>query len=176
LKVDQVFSNSKQRTQRCVNLISLCFQSQCSNTECQSKLNATENINKGKTLLVETDFKNDLIDILEHNWKEIQEYKILLKQSLTSDICNTQSYLKKDLALNKIAFILFIDAAPFSTTFNGSVWSIFGYIANLPPRLRARLYNILKILFISGRLFSLNRIFDNKMENLKYMLKDGIEI
>jgi hypothetical protein len=52
--------------------------SKCSNTECQSKLNTTENINKGKTLLVETDFKNDLIDILEHNWKEIQEYKILL--------------------------------------------------------------------------------------------------
>ena len=107
---------------------------------------------KGETHLVEMDLKKDLKEILEKHWSDIKSYKQILSKQNTLDICNTESYLSKNLPENSISLVLFIDAAPFADSSNGSVWEIFGFIANLPPRLRARFSNILKILFIEGRL------------------------
>jgi hypothetical protein len=61
-------------------------------------------------------------------------YKEVLGKNLTSDICNSTSYLAKDLALNSVSLVLFIDGAPFSDAHNGSIWGIFGFIANFPTK------------------------------------------
>jgi hypothetical protein len=63
-----------------------------------------------------------------------------------------------------VSLILFIDGAPFSDAHNGSIWDIFGFITNFPPRLRARFSNILKIYFINGRIFSFNGIYEKQMD------------
>ena len=113
---------------------------------------------------------------MEKHWSDIKSYKQILSKQNTLDICNTESYLSKNLPENSISLVLFIDAAPFADSSNGSVWEIFGFIANLPPRLRARFSNILKILSIEGRLFSFNGVFEKQMENFKSLLSNRLKM
>jgi hypothetical protein len=148
----------------------------CLEQECQAILELSENVNKGPTHIVEIDCKRDLKTILELNWDEMIAYKEVLGKNLISDICNSTSYLAKDLALNSVSLVLFIDGAPFSDAHNGSIWGIFGFIANFPPRLRARFSNILKIYFINGRIFSFNGIYEKQMYKFKIMLQKGIKV
>ena len=49
-------------------------------------------------------------------------------------------------------------------------------ISNLPPIIRCSFVNMLKILFINGRLFDFNGIFDNHMSAFKEMLANGVDI
>ena len=100
------------------------------------------NINKGETTseVIEMDCSNDLKELLENNCKEILAYKNYLSFYVSSDICNSTSYIGKELTCNIVSLILFIDGARFSKSIEGSIWGIFGYVVNLPPRLRARFF------------------------------------
>jgi hypothetical protein len=148
----------------------------CINQECQAILELPDNLNKGQTHIIEMDCKRDLKTILELNWDKTIEYKEVLDKHLTTDICNSSSYFTKDLALNSVSLILFIDGAPFSDAHNGTIWGIFGFITNFPPRLRARFSNVLKIFFINGRLFNFNEIYEKQMNKFKIMLQNGIKV
>ena len=138
--------------------------------DCAPLLKATTNINKGETTIIEMACSKDLEEIIENNWKEILAYKNYLSLLVSSDICNSNSYFGKELTCNSISLILFIDGSPFSKSIDGSIWGIFGYVANLPPRLRARFFNILKVTFISGRLFNFNGVYDQQMEKFRNLI------
>jgi len=46
----------------------------------------------------------------------------------------------------------------------------------LPPRIRSDFYNILKLFFISGKLFSFNGIFEKQMQKFRELLQKGLYV
>jgi hypothetical protein len=104
------------------------------------------------------------------------EYKTKLNSNEVTDICNSNLYKSSDIVLNSISLILFIDGAQFNKSENGSIWAILGIISNLPPKIRSSFANMLKILFINGRIFDFNGIFDKQMSSFNDMVTNGLEI
>jgi hypothetical protein len=148
----------------------------CLKQECVLFKGIAKNSNKNDPILTEFEIASDLKELLEKKWHAILEYREILRCNLVSDFCNSEYYKSKNLALNSISFILFIDGAQFNKGSNGSIWAILGIVANLPPLIRSTFNNIMKILLIHGTLFDFNGIFSKHLSKLKNLLENGIEI
>ena len=154
--------------------ISLLNKEDCTNQECIDFFRKPKHLNKDSTLITEFNVEHDLKLILTKNWTEIAKYKLELAKNTFSDVCNSVSYKSKQIALNSISLLFFIDGATFTNTGKETTWAIVAFIANLPPRIRNAFYNVLKFTFITSRLFNFNSIFSKQMNKLKGLLKNGI--
>jgi hypothetical protein len=83
---------------------------------------------------------------------------------------------KYGISFNTISILLFVDGASFDKSMSGTVWAIMAMICNLPPILRTAFYNILKLIYINGKKFSFNSIFENYLNDFKNLLKNGVQI
>ena len=70
---------------------------------------------------------------------------------------------------------MFTDGANFTKSVIGSVWIIFCLAIDLPPLIRSKFCNIIKVIYLNscGK-FNFNDIFDKYLIKLKTILKDGI--
>lgn len=135
-----------------------------------------ENYNIVDPFLFEFDYYLQLVSLIEKYWGIILDYKNSLVQLTTSDICNSEFYAKKDVCLNSICIFLFVDAASFSKSVSGSVWAILAIIGNLPPLIRSKFNNILKIVYISGKRIDFNSIFNLYMTDFKEIINNAVTI
>jgi hypothetical protein len=149
---------------------------ECPQVICQRFKNTRKNKGKKNPILTEFNFAAELKLLLDKNWPLILEYKTELDSNEVTDIYNSNLYKSSDIVLNSISLILFIDGAQFNKSENGSIWAILGIITNLPPKVRSSFANILKILFINGRIFDFNGIFDKHMSSFNDMVTNGVEV
>lgn len=149
---------------------------ECSKSVCKRFKNLKKNKGKKDPILTEFNFVEELKLILSKQWPLIMEYKTKLDSNEITDICNSNLYKSKDIVLNSISLILFIDGAQFNKSENGSIWAILGIITNLPPKVRSSFANMLKILFINGRIFDFNGIFDKHMSAFNDMVTNGVKV
>ena len=149
---------------------------ECPQLVCQRFKNTKKNKGKKDPILTEFNFATELKLLLAKNWPLLMEYKTKLDSNEVTDICNSNLYKSSDIVLNSISLILFIDGAQFNKSENGSIWAILGIITNLPPKVRSSFANMLKILFINGRIFDFNGIFDKHMSAFNNMVSNGIEV
>jgi len=156
--------------------IELLDDTECTKPVCNRFKNNSKNFGKKDPIITEFNFVADLQQLLSKNWTVITAYRSQLNLNIITDICNSQYYKSLDLVLNSISLVLFIDGAQFNKSQNGSIWAVLGMISNLPPIIRCSFVNMLKILFINGRLFDFNGIFDNHMSAFKEMLANGVDI
>ena len=148
----------------------------CQKDECLRFKRLKSNKNKMDPMITEFDLTNELKNLLTTNWLKILTYRETLSSNLVSDICNSEHYTSKQLSINSISFILFIDGAQFNKGHSGTIWAILGIIANMPPLVRSAFSNIIKILFIHGNLFDFNGIFAKHLTKLTDLLVNGIDI
>jgi len=104
------------------------------------------------------------------------DYKSLLGQNNVSYICNSRYFQKLELSFNSISLLLFVDGASFNKSLSGDVWAVMAIVCNLPPVIRSAFYNILKLVYINGKRFDFNGIFDEKVNDFKKLFKNGIKI
>jgi hypothetical protein len=92
------------------------------------------------------------------------------------DACNTKAY-KNEINKNSVSLILFFDAAHYSYSQNGKVWTVLAMILNLPPIIRGSFFNIIPLFFWQGYLYeNFNGIFENNLPELVDILDNFIEL
>jgi hypothetical protein len=148
----------------------------CANECCIKKKKKKENYNIVDPFLFEFNYYEQLVTLIEKYWVIILDYKKSLVQLTSSDICNSEFYLKKEICLNSISIFLFVDAASFNKSVSGSIWAILAIIVNLPPIIRSKFNNILKIVYISGKRIDFNSLFNLYMKDFKQVMNNIIMI
>lgn len=78
--------------------------------------------------------------------------------------------------MNSICLFLFVDAASFSKSVSGTVWAFLAIICNLPPIIRSKFTNILKIVYINGKKIDFNSLFDLYMTDFKRIINNVVTI
>lgn len=145
----------------------------CLNDECVKKMRKKQHLDP---IIYEFKYIDHLKTVIEDNWSIIVDYRNLLAQNRISDICNAKYFHNKEITLNSISILLFFDGASFDKSLSGTVWAILGMVCNLPPILRSAFYNIVKFMYINGKKFNLNSIFEKYLLDFKNLLKNGIKI
>jgi hypothetical protein len=126
-------------------------------------------INALDPVLYEFEYLKKIKTVIENHWPSILSYKRELLTNKVSDICNT-GYIPLNICENSIFLLLFFDGASFTiSSLAGNIWAVLAMITNLPPHLRIKFENIIKILFVNAnKLFSFNAIFKHHLTDFKF--------
>ena len=93
---------------------------------------------------------------------------------MITDVCNAKAY-DQQLKANSISLILFFDAAHFSKSIDGKVWTILAMILNLPLAIRQSFLYIIPLLFWQGHVCkNFNDILRHHLPELIDIFKNGI--
>ena len=123
--------------------------------------------------------------VIDKNWSQILAYKTeLASTALITDTCNADAYKRsKEITLNSICIILFVDEAQMTKTSNeNNVYTILGLIMNLPPRMRSSYLNILNFMLWGGYLRNFNNLFNyfnpplNSFFNKDFQINSNLKV